>query len=204
MCSLAYLGHASSLAVHTEKSGKCKVRKKRTFQCHSWPTCTVTVYIQCIALTGGEKWGLTCLWPSTLPSPYPSLHTVPCYFLASLPSLPFCLTSVATSFLSTSHDSLLPSPITDSVSSSRLASFLLSCCGRHARTLTFSSFLSTSLALSLFLPFPLHLPCLLFFIYFLPFLCVSIYVPFTLFFSPHAGDWNVSSLCLRSWGWAVS
>lgn len=125
-----------------------------------------------------------------------SLTLPPGYFLASLPRPPL-LSHFCRCFFTLHLPRIppLPSLITGSAFSSRLASFLM---WKACQTLTFSSFLSTSLTLSLLLSFS-RTPALSR-VFISPFLfCVSASLPF-FSVSLHAGDWNVSSLCLRSWG----
>lgn len=190
--SEAYLEQARFLATCTERNlASAKSGKKRghfnliagQLALSLW-TCNAQRCWQ--ELKMGSYLFTTSHTSHTMPPPFPS------YFLASHTRPPllshFC--SVATSLLSTSHDA--PPPLLPSLTVPFPLVLLPSCCGKHARALTFSSFLSTSLTLSLLLSFPLPLPCL-------HFLCVLVSLPF-FSVSLHAGDWNVSSLCLRSWG----
>lgn len=92
----------------------------------------------------------------------------------------------------TLHLPRFPSPIPDGASSSCLASFLLSKACQCSDILTISVYVPHLISPFLFLPFPVLLPCLHF--------SFSQYFCFPPLVSLHAGDWNVSSPCLRSWG----
>lgn len=130
------------------------------------------------------------LFRTSLTSLTMSPPPLPGYFLHLCLVLAFFLTSVTSSLLSTSHDSLLPSLMV------LLPLVLLpSCCRKHASTLTFSSFLSTSLTLSLLLSFS-HSPSRSL-VFISPFLSVTVSLPL----SPcmlEIGMWVPP--CLRSWG----
>lgn len=110
MCSLGQSGTGKVFgSTHREKSGKCKVRKKRTFQSHTRRACTFTVYMQCIAPMSW-KWGLTCLQPLTLAS-FSPIFPLSCISASSSPSV--SLVSLLLYSPPPTY-SLLPSPITDS------------------------------------------------------------------------------------------
>lgn len=149
MCSLGIAGAGKVFgSAHREKSGKCKVRKKRTFNLIAGQ----------LALSPS-----TCnaqRWQELKMGSY--LFTISQTSLTVSPSLTRLLSRISAS--SSSSVSLLsldlyspPPTIPSSLRSSRMVPFPLvllpSCCGKHARTLTFSSFLSASLTLSLLLSF---------------------------------------------------
>ncbi len=141
----------------------------------------------------------TCLRPPTLTSLclFPSAD----YFLASLPRPPLLshfLSLVLYSSPPTVPSSLLPSLM---VPFPRVS--LPSCCRNHAKALTFSSFLATSLTLSLPLFFfHSHFPllCLQFIFY----QCVCFPTLLLLL----SACWRLECDCefplLKVWGWAVS
>lgn len=127
VCSWSLSGTGKAFgSAHREKSGKWKVgEKKEDISIPIWPDCTLTIYMRHVT-DGSRKFLFIRLQPPTLTTP-PS--PLPDYFLA-----PLCLACITSSLLFTSHDSLLLPSLTVSFP----LIFLLSCCGRHARTLTLS------------------------------------------------------------------
>lgn len=157
MCSLGQSGTGKVFgSTHREKSGKCKVRKKRTFQSHTRRACTFTVYMQCIAPMSW-KWGLTCLQPLTLVS-FSPIFPLSCISASSSPSV--SLVSLLLYSPPPTY-SLLPSPITDSAFSSRLASFLLWKAWQDSDILIISVHIPHLISPSCFLQNPLLPPCLI-------------------------------------------